>query len=41
MAPVLTACIQVTGVIATFDDLRTINPRSLADVNVLPAAMCN
>ena len=43
MAPALNACIEVTGVmsVAIFDDLRTINPRSLTDVNVLDANMCN
>ncbi len=35
-AQTLNACIQVTGImsVAVFDDLRTINPRSLADVVV-------
>jgi hypothetical protein len=43
MAPAADACIQVTGImsVAIFDDLRTINPRSTADVTVLAANMCN
>jgi hypothetical protein len=42
-APPMGACIQVTGImsVAIFDDLRTINPRSLADVVTLNANMCN